>query len=412
MLIKRIIRLITPAMIVFTILGCTDAQTGNKEPTAKYVFYFIGDGMGLSHISLTEAYLAAKEGKMGSIPLNFSQFPVIGLATTYSASNLITESSAAGTALSTGEKTTNSMLGTRPDSTYLRSISYLIHDSGYAVGIVSSVTIDHATPAAFYANSYSRSDYYEIAQQLPKTGFAFFGGGGLSRPTGRNNDLPSVYESIVDAGYTIARGAGSYQLKKEGATKIYYTQAEGIEGDLPYAIDRKEGDLTLPIVVEAAIDFLYDPKGKGFFLMSEGGKIDWAAHSNDAKTTILEVLDFADAISLAIEFYKKHPTQTLIVVTADHETGGLSLGANNGYDMFFDALDAQNASVDADRLITESVRQSNREARIGWTTLSHSGSPVPVFAIGVGSGHFGGRMDNTDIPKKIIKAMGITSTQE
>jgi len=402
------------ALLAIAILNatCSCPFTKEQEPKAKYVFYFIGDGMGLSHLSLTEAFLAAKEGQIGNIPLNFTQFPVIGLATTYSVSNIITESSAAGTALATGEKTTNSMLGTRPDSTNLRSIAHDIHDAGYAVGIVSTVTINHATPASFYANSHSRSDYYYIAQQLPQTGFAFFGGGGFAHPTGRNNDQPSVYEAIVDAGYTVVRGIDSYRHLKEGATKIFYTQAEGIEGDLPYAIDRTADDLTLPKVVEAAIDFLYDPKGKGFFLMSEGGKIDWAAHDNDAKTTILEILDFSDAVALAIEFYKKYPRETLIVVTADHETGGLSLGETSGYNIFFDALAFQTSSIAADKSTAETVRKSNKEARIGWTTTSHTGVAVPVFAIGVRSTIFGGKMENTDIPKKIIAAMGITITQK
>ena len=408
-------RILSTRFLIMIIAGiysfsCTGTQ--NNESKAKYVFYFIGDGMGIPHISLTEAFLAAQEGKIGNTPLNFSQFPVIGLATTYSASDIITESSAAGTALATGEKTINRMLGTRPDSTHLRSITYDIHDAGYRVGIISSVTIDHATPGAFYANSVDRSDYYHIAQQLPQTGFAFFGGGGFARPTGRDNDQPSVYESILDAGYTVARGAGSYQQLKVNASKIFYTQAEGIEGDLPYAIDRKEDDLTLPMVVEAAIDFLYDSKGKGFFLMSEGGKIDWAAHSNDAKTTILEMLDFANAIDLAIAFYKKHPRETLIIVTGDHETGGLSLGLTNGYNMFFDALDAQTGSIDANKSDTEDIRKMNRDARIGWTTSSHTGVALPVFAIGAGSAIFGGRMDNTDIPKKIITAMGINRIEK
>ncbi|MDR2585360.1 MAG: alkaline phosphatase [Prevotellaceae bacterium] len=404
---NRIKQLTTLLIIGLCTCGC--AQNTNH---AKYVFYFIGDGMGLSHISLTEAYLAANNGEIGNTPLNFTQFPVIGLSSTYSIGNFITESSAAGTALSTGEKTTNSALGVRPDSTHLRSISYMIHDAGYSIGIVSNVSIDHATPAAFYACSPSRSDYYGIALQLPLTGFEFFGGGGFIRPSGRDKDQPSVYESITDAGYAIARGVGSYQLVKEGASKMFYTQDEGVEGDLPYAIDRTENSLTLPLVVEAAIDFLYNPKGKGFFLMSEGGKIDWAAHSNDAKTTILEVLDFADAINLAITFYNQHPNETLIVVTADHETGGLALGAKNGYNLFFDVLKTQTTSVDTDKSIAQAVTLSNQEARIGWTTTSHTGVSVPIFAIGVGSEKFSGQMDNTDIPKKICAAMGISFNQQ
>ncbi|MCL1973271.1 MAG: alkaline phosphatase [Bacteroidetes bacterium] len=401
-------RLLTILLIGICIFGCTQ----NRNAAAKYVFYFIGDGMGLSHVSLTEVYLASQEGRIGSNSLSFTQFPVFGLATTHSVSNIITESSAAGTALATGEKTNNNMLGTRPDSTNLRSLAYPIHEAGFAVGITTNVTIDHATPASFYANSPSRSDYYRIAQQLPQTGFAFFGGGGFIQPTGRNGDLPSVYESIADSGYTVARGVGSYQLKKEGAKKMFYTQDPGIEDDLPYAIDRRQGDLSLSMVVEAAIDFLYDPKGKGFFLMSEGGKIDWSAHSNDAKTTIMEVLDFSDAVSLAVAFYEKHPHETLIVVTADHETGGLSLGATSGYTMYLDALADQTCSLDADPGSLQALRQINQNARIGWTTNAHTGAMVPVFAIGAGSSTFGGKMDNTDIPKKICAAMGVTFTQE
>ena len=123
----------------------------NEEKKAKYVFYFIGDGMGFSHISLAEGYLATKEGKIGNNPLCFSQFPVMGMATSYSANRYITCSSAAGTALATGTKTNNGMLGVTPDTTELTAISYKIHEAGFPVGITTSVTIDHATPASFYS---------------------------------------------------------------------------------------------------------------------------------------------------------------------------------------------------------------------------------------------------------------------
>ena len=401
---------------VGTTLSCTQCKNA-PEAQPKYVFYFIGDGMGLAHVSLAEAFLSAQEGKISNASLNFSTFPVIGLATTFSDSNYITDSSAAGTALSTGEKTTNGMLGVRSDGSPLKSISYAIHDAGYKVGITSSVTIDHATPAAFYASASSRSSYYDIALQLTKTDFEFFGGGGFLQPTGKENDLPNIYEEVKAAGYTIARGLNSYQTTKQGASKVFYTQAEGLESDLPYAIDRKEGDLSLAKVVEAAIDFLDNPKG--FFLMSEGGKIDWAAHSNDAKTDILETLDFAEAIAVALEFYKKHPNETLIVVTADHETGGLSLAETGGYNMYFDKLAPQTNSIDLIRATQaspqaeiEAIRKMNKDAKIGWTSSSHSGIAVPVYAIGAGSARFGGKMDNTDIPKRICELMGVSFSQQ
>ena len=159
--------------LLFVVSSC--CTTNQKQ--AKYVFYFIGDGMGFSHVALTEAYNAAKENKIGSEPLAFTQFPAMGMATTYSASNMITCSSAAGTALSTGFKTNNHMLGVDPDTNDVYSIAKFIHDNGYKVGVMSTVTIDHATPASFYAHAAYRNDYYAIAAQLPESGYEFFGGG-------------------------------------------------------------------------------------------------------------------------------------------------------------------------------------------------------------------------------------------
>ncbi|HOR11875.1 MAG TPA: alkaline phosphatase, partial [Bacteroidales bacterium] len=160
----------------------------------------------------------------------------------------------------------------------------------------------------------------------------------------------------------------------------------------------------------AAIDFLENEKG--FFLMSESGRIDWACHSNDGKTSILETLDLNEAVKVALEFAQKHPEETLIVVTADHETGGLALGLENGYSLYFDQLSGQNASKDmllqsGDKEMAGQVAEMNNRARIGWTTFSHTGIPVPVYATGAGSEFFAGSMDNTDIPKKICRAMGI-----
>ena len=176
--------------------------TGEKQ--AKYVFYFIGDGMGFSHISLTEGYKATAEGKIGNEPLCFSQFPVMGMATSYSANKYITCSSAAGTALATGSKTNNGMLGTAPDSPNLTAISYKIHNAGFSVGITTSVTIDHATPGSFYANSTARSDYYSIGEQLASSGFEFFGGGGFYGAKDKREAEKSLYDLAAENGYSIA----------------------------------------------------------------------------------------------------------------------------------------------------------------------------------------------------------------
>ena len=381
-----------------------------KEKQAKYVFYFIGDGMGFSHISLTEGYKATVEGKIGNEPLCFTQFPVMGMATSYSANKYITCSSAAGTALATGTKTNNGMLGTAPDSSNLTAISYKIHKAGIPVGVTTSVTIDHATPGAFYANSTARSDYYSIGEQLATSGFEFFGGGGFYGAKDKREAEKSLYDLAAENGYSIAYGIDEYAAAKEGAEKmILFQKMEKRNNDLPYVTERQEGDLELPQVVEKAIDFL--DNSNGFFLMVEGGKIDWAAHSNDLAGTIFEILDFDQAIAVAYEFYKKHPQETLIVVTADHETGGVTLGREKGYAYDLSVVkQAEKATEDTD--VSNYMNDISKDslsvvAKIGWTTTSHTGGAVPVFAVGAGSGMFAGRQDNTDIPKKICKAMGV-----
>ena len=387
------------------------AVSCGKEKQAKYVFYFIGDGMGFSHISLTEGYKATVEGKIGNEPLCFTQFPVMGMATSYSANKYITCSSAAGTALATGNKTNNGMLGTAPDSSNLTAISYKIHKAGIPVGVTTSVTIDHATPGAFYANSTARSDYYSIGEQLATSGFEFFGGGGFYGAKDKREAEKSLYDLAAENGYSIAYGIDEYAAAKEGAEKmILFQKMEKRNNDLPYVSERVEGDLTLPEVVESAIDFL--DNSNGFFLMVEGGKIDWAAHSNDLAGTIFEMLDFDQAIAFAYEFYKKHPQETLIVVTADHETGGVTLGREKGYaydlSVVKPAGQAATEGTDVSNYMNDISKDSlSIVAKIGWTTTSHTGGAVPVFAVGAGSGMFAGRQDNTDIPKKICKAMGV-----
>ena len=402
----RILPLLLATLFVFSSCCIT------SEKKAKYVFYFIGDGMGFSHIALAEAYNAAKDGKIGSEPLCFTQFPVMGMATSYSASNMITCSSAAGTALSTGFKTNNGMLGVAPDTTELESIAYKIHDAGYKVGIMTSVTIDHATPGAFYANSAARSDYYAIAAQLPESGFEFFGGGGFQGLKKEDGRKP-IYEIVAENGYEVAFGKEEYEAKKESAEKIIYFQHKDRAAEvLPYALLRGEDDLSLADVVAEAIEFL--DNDKGFFIMAEGGQIDWAAHANDITNTIHETIDFDEAIQVAYEFYLKHPDETLIVVTADHETGGVTLGRTKGYtfDLSLVPEKALSAKTDSEKNVENYMQQYpadslSKAAKIGWTTSSHTGGAIPVFAIGAGSSRFAGRADNTDIPKRIISAMGI-----
>lgn len=447
-----------------------------KAQQAKYVFYFIGDGMGLNQVNTTEMYLGEKQGRIGTEPLCFASFPVAGMATTFSASNSITDSAAGGTALATGVKTYNGAIGVDANKERVMSVAERAKRAGKKVGVTTSVSVDHATPAAFYGHQPDRSMYYEIALQLPEAGFDFYAGSGFLKParTFDKKDAPSIYPIIEQAGYTIARGIDEYQAKAGDADKMVLIQKDGTDASsLPYAIDRNEGDLTLAQITESAIDFLSRDNKKGFFLMVEGGKIDWACHSNDPATMVKEVIDLDNAVRVAYEFYKKHPKETLIVITADHETGGLGLG-NSNYTLNLKSLDCQKQSVDLlsraltdlrkakgnkatwedvkalltermgfwgeltptweqekmlrdefessfvrNKIVFEESLYSKTEplaavakkvlsqmSKLGWTTGSHSAEYVPVFAVGAGSKLFMGKMDNTDIPKRIAKAAG------
>ncbi|MBQ8336160.1 MAG: alkaline phosphatase [Bacteroidaceae bacterium] len=408
----------------------------------KYIFYFIGDGMGPSHVLGTELFWGeTKENVIGRPhKLCFTQFPQSAFVTTFSASNGVTDSAASGTALSTGSKTNNGRLGVDADGKDVSSVALAAKESGYAVGVATTVCINHATPGAFYAHNTSRNNYNDIAQWMLVADYDFYAGGDAKCS---NEQRETLYDKARNNGYAIARGYDDYKEKAGKAEKMMLYQEEVSEG-LPYTIDRDEDDLTLAEITEAGIDFLYNKDKDGFFFMVEGGKIDYASHSNDAATMLWEVVDFNAAVEVALEFYKKHKDETLIIVTADHETGGFVLGYNSSYTLNLKALRKQKVSVDAltaklqeakswnevesivkenvgvrlrnkpateqrvemnyklaSQIAAEAVYDLNREAAISWASGNHSGTFVPLFAIGNGAEEFHGVIDNTDIPKRI-----------
>lgn len=328
------------------------ALTAFAEGRAKYVFYFIGDGMGVNQVNGTETYLAAVEGNIGIKPLTFAGFPYTGLVTTYSAVNGVTDSAAAGTALATGNKTKNGVLGLLADlETQVSSIAVWAKNAGAAVGISTSVGVDHATPAAFYAHVPDRNMYYQIGKQMIEAGFDFYSGSDFHNPTSDKEaqGVGSLYEQCEAAGYTIARGYKDFQKKLKKNDRIILFQPEGANmGDrtsLAYAIDRTQGDLSLQEVTRAGISTLMKQQKDGFFLMVEGGKVDYACHSNDAATAFKETVDLDRAVGVAYEFYQQHPDETLIIVTADHETGGIVLG-RGAYELHTDLLRYQKMSAE------------------------------------------------------------------
>ncbi len=303
--------------------------------TPKYVFFFIGDGMGANSVQLTEMYLASIQGKLGIEPLCFSQFPVATMATHYSASSDVTDSAASGTALATGVKTKNGRLGIDPDGNPVRNMAEMAKAKGQKVGIVTTTGINHATPGAFEAHQVDRGMYYEIAQDMIANGFDFYGGAALYHENNRpGNPLRPQFEA---AGYTICNPQ-EFQAGWKDMKKVLMLPGEGQY--VSYSIDtvndtpeHQQDHVTFKQLVESAVTFLMKDNKKGFFLMAEGSEIDHANHSHDAATCIHEVIDFDEGIKVAYEFYKKYPKQTLIVVTADHETGFLTLGPRNEKDL-------------------------------------------------------------------------------
>lgn len=415
----------------------------------KYIFYFIGDGMGPSHVLGTELYLGELQGVIGRPQkLCFTQFPESAFVTTYSATNGVTDSAASGTALSTGHKTYNAAIGVGRDTVEVYSVAADLADKGMAIGVATTVPINHATPSAFYAHNMSRHNYDEIAPWMLEAGYDFYAGGDVK---GYDETRKNVYDKAKEQGYAIARGYNDYLAKAEGAEKIMLYQKD-VATELPYAINRTEKDLTLAQITAAGIDFLEEKSKKGFFMMIEGGKIDYAAHNDDGATVFQEVLDFDAAIAVAYEFYKKHKDETLIIVTADHETGGLVLGYRGDYTLNLKALSSQKVSVERmieilqaekettwerlEQLVKENigvgirnkkangervtvdydlareiaynaVYDLNRSAALSWASGNHSGTFVPLFAIGKGADRFNGVIDNTDIPKIIRELKGV-----
>lgn len=326
---KELMKSVKSAIVAILLLL---AVTSNAAKTPKYVFMFIGDGMGVNQVLGTQMYLAELEGRIGVTPLCFTQFPYTGLVTTYSASSGVTDSAASGTALSTGSKTDNNVMGMLPDKeTPVQSIAAKAHSQGRRVAICTTVPVDHATPAAFYAHTPSRNDRHVIGMQLAESGYEFFAGGDFAQ----NYDSEDAsadegnYARCENNGYTIARGYEDYRSKAASADKMILFPGKPTK-DLVPRLDRKSGDLYLTEITTAAIDFMMKEPKKGFFIMVEGGQIDYSLHSNDAASCFGEVMDMDDAIKVAYDFYLKHKSETLIIVTADHETGGMSLG-NGAY---------------------------------------------------------------------------------
>lgn len=325
----------------------------------RYVFLFIGDGMGLPQVELAELY---QQRAAGVIPsdragrLSFTKFPVSGLVRTHSRNSLITDSAAAATAIATGHKA-DQMVISRESATgpALTNLTYPLRAQGWRLGIVTSTSLDHATPAVFYTHQEQRRHYYEIAAGLAKSNVDFVAGGGFRYPTGRDGDRPSVLKHLEEAGFRVVNNLD--EVAPGGGRTVFISPHQDSKQAMPFEIDRPAEAPRLAHLVTKSIEVLSG--GPGFFMMVEGGKIDWACHANDAATAVHETLELSAAVAQAVKWYEQHPDETLILVTADHETGGLGLGyTGRGYQLFPERLAHQKSSF---RVFGELVEQRLRE---------------------------------------------------
>ncbi len=328
----------------FSLIVALSTLVSAGAAAPKYIFYYIGDGMGMGQVMTTECY--NRTVKKSDKPLLMMQFPVASTSTTYSASSPVTDSAAAGTALATGHKTKNGMLGMNPDTVAVTSVAKELFDMGYGIGIVTSVAADDATPGAFYTHVPKRSMYYEIGKDAATSGYDFIAGAGIRGTVDKSGNPTDLLEIFQQNSVDVVRGLD--ELSKSESRRVLLLNTDTTHPwNIGYTIDSLTDVLTLPAMTDACLNHLEKNGHDRFFMMVEGGNIDHAGHANDGGTIIKETINFQEALDIAYKFYLAHPDETLIIVTADHETGGLGLGNNSvGYDAHLHYYDYQKVSKD------------------------------------------------------------------
>lgn len=469
---KIFLKMLLAALLVLT-------ASGAFASTPKYIFYFIGDGMGMGPVMATQTYnRMVKNNPEG---LRMMSFPYITWAQTYSASSPVTDSAAGGTALSTGSKTRNGMLGQNADSVDVNSVARDLKNLGYGIGLLTNGAPDDATPGSFYAHVSSRSMYFDIAKQAAESGYEFLAGGGwrgLKDKEGNDRGLHRIFEQNgVSTYYGVD---GLKELKNSKSKRVVLLNPEGYAdpNEMGFAVDNYGADgvgLLLPDMLKACIEHLEKTSPDKFFIMCEESLIDHALHGNDGGTTLGEMQVLNDCVEIAYQFYLQHPDETLIVITADHDTGGMTVGCRaTGYNAYLDKIDCQKISKgkfsdycvellksgksasweDMKKVLSENfgfwgtiklrdsqteelkeafdktfvkhegvdekglyktsnafattvVKMFNDAAGLGYTTLNHTGNPVPVFAIGAGAENFCHQLNNIQIPDIMRRLTGV-----
>ena len=414
----------------------------------KYIFYFIGDGMSYPQRMAAEEFSRG----IGNGSLIMNKLPNHATTRTSSANQFVTDSAASGTALACGEKTNNGTIGLAKDQkTALTSAAVKFQQAGRKIGIATTVTINHATPSSFYGHRPSRQQYYLLGLDLLDSKFDYFASSGFAKPDDKKcpQYKGNLYDLTKKAGYEVVSNADKFLALKPSAKKVF------AYGYMPYAINTPNAKFSQAAIIKKGIELLDNPKG--FFFMFEGGKIDYAGHANDLVANIHETLALDSAVKVAYEFYLKHPKDTLIIVAADHETGGMTLKLNKNFvkyislqKMSSDALAQQLKAekkakkdysfADAKKFLnkycgfdftgkdTNKIAINSKEAKelekafasntlhiavknmiarkvgVSWSTTGHSALPILCSSIGPQSEKFTGFIENTEIANK-FKAM-------
>ena len=445
--------------IVIVLAAAVPAGSAQTDPPVRSVILMIGDGMGMNHVRLAEMYAYEILGR----DLAISSIRERSTMTTQPLNGYITNSAAAGTAMLSGQKTTNTMINMLPDETPTYTVSEAAHAAGLAVGVVTTARIMDATPAVMYAHAPDRDPESFIADQLLDFRPEVAMGGGwmaflpMSEEGSTREDERDLLHDMAGAGYTVVQTADD--LAAVDLAETDYLLGLFARASMAYEIDRvNDDDTTQPALADmtrAALQIL-ERDEDGFFLMVEGARIDHASHFADARGMIDEVLAFDDAIRVALDYQAAHP-DVLVIVTADHETGGLSLGRTSSYRVnlpslaritcsmerlhykfgYMDALKAVNscgvrldeddrarlmehpADTDVDTIddveagnarswghlvVSDAI---NRDARLSWGTWTHTAAPVIVYVVGPHGDRFEGGLDNTDIATNIAALLGL-----
>jgi alkaline phosphatase len=357
--LKSIIGCTILVLVLFIFGNCSRSDTDPKN-----IIIYIGDGMGVAHITA---------GKIARGSLNLERFSVTGMVTTHSENKLITESAAAATALATGYKTVNRAVSVSADKKPLKTVFEFAEELGKSTGVVVTSSVTHATPAAFFAHVGNRRQHSDIAEQILTSGLDVLIGGGWtyfipqSNAGSRRQDDKNLLELLETRMPVVL----SYdQLPAEGKNLAALLAPDG----LPKSADR---DYSLAALTKVAIGILSKNRN-GFVLLVEGSQIDGAAHDQDQEGIVAEMIDFDGAVGTGFDFAQKHG-RTLVVVTADHETGGFAV---------------HEGSIKTKQVIST-----------GFTTTYHTAAMVPIFAYGPGSNRFSGIQDNTRIGQNLIELL-------